>query len=102
LVGETLATDWLKEVMSSGEFTAELRRWSLAPLSIPPAGQRSRGKVICNCFDVAENDIVENIELGADLITLQSKLKCGTNCGSCLPELKQLVRIHSKHSILVT
>jgi len=102
LVGETLATDWLKEVMSSGEFTAELRRWSLAPLSIPPAGQRSRGKVICNCFDVAENDIVENIQLGADLITLQSKLKCGTNCGSCLPELKQLVRIHSKHSILVT
>jgi len=102
LVGETLATDWLKEVMSSGEFTAELRRWSLAPLSIPPAGQRSRGKVICNCFDVAENDIVENIQLGADLITLQSKLKCGTKCGSCLPELKQLVRIHAKQSILVT
>jgi assimilatory nitrate reductase catalytic subunit len=98
LVGETLATDWLKEVMTSGEFTAELRRWALAPLSNPPAGQRSRGKIICNCLDVAENDIIETIQLGADLITLQNKLKCSTECGSCMPELKRLVTLHSKHS----
>ncbi|MDI1308812.1 MAG: molybdopterin-dependent oxidoreductase [Methylotenera sp.] len=97
LVGETLATDWLKEVMTSGEFTAELRRWALAPLSIPPAGQRSRGKIICNCLDVAENNIIETIQLGADLITLQNKLKCGTECGSCVPELKRLVAANSKH-----
>jgi assimilatory nitrate reductase catalytic subunit len=101
LVGETLATDWLKEVMTSGEFTAELRRWALAPLSTPPAGQRSRGKIICNCLDVAENDIIETIQLGADLITLQNKLKCGTACGSCLPELKQLVRsFYGKQSLV--
>jgi assimilatory nitrate reductase catalytic subunit len=98
LVGETLATDWLKEVMTSGEFTAELRRWALAPLSNPPAGQHSRGKIICNCLDVAENDIIETIQLGADLITLQNKLKCSTECGSCVPELKRLVTLHSKHS----
>ena len=97
LVGETLATDWLKEVMTSGEFTVELRRWALAPLSTPPAGQRSRGKIICNCLDVAENDIIETIQLGADLITLQNKLKCGTECGSCVPELKRLVAANSKH-----
>jgi assimilatory nitrate reductase catalytic subunit len=97
LVGETLATDWLKEVMTAGEFTAELRRWALAPLSTPPAGQRSRGKIICNCLDVAENDIIETIQLGADLITLQNKLKCGTECGSCVPELKRLVAANSKH-----
>ncbi len=98
LVGETLATDWLKEMMTSGEFTAELRRWALAPLGTPPTGQRSRGKIICNCLDVAENDIIETIQLGADLITLQNKLKCGTECGSCVPELKRLVTFHSKHS----
>jgi len=97
LVGETLATDWLKEVMTSGEFTAELRRWALAPLSTPPAGQRSRGKIVCNCLDVAENDIIETIQLGADLITLQNKLKCGTECGSCVPELKRLVAANIKH-----
>ena len=91
LVGETLATDWLKDVMTTGEFSPELRRWALAPLIAPPAGQRSRGKIICNCLDVAENDIIDTIQLGADLITLQSKLKCGTECGSCVPELKRLL-----------
>jgi assimilatory nitrate reductase catalytic subunit len=97
LVGEMLAADWLKDVMTTGEFSPELRRWALAPLSAPPAGQRSRGKIVCNCLDVAENDIIDTVELGADLITLQNKLKCGTECGSCVPELKRLVVQHSKH-----
>ncbi len=96
LVGETLAADWLKDVMTTGTFTDELRRWALAPLSAPPTGQRSRGKIICNCLDVAENDIIDTIQLGADLITLQNKLKCGTECGSCVLELKRLVQIHGK------
>lgn len=97
LVGETLAADWLKDVMTTGEFNPELRRWALAPLNAPPAGQRSRGKIVCNCLDVAENDIIDTIQLGADLITLQNKLKCGTECGSCVPELKRLVLQHGKH-----
>ncbi len=101
LMGETLATDWLKEVMSSGQFTEEttykeFSRWALAPLPAPPTGQRGRGKIICNCLDVAENDIIETIEMGADLQTLQNKLRCGTECGSCVPELKKLVQTHSK------
>lgn len=97
LVGETIATAWLKEMMVTGEFSPELRRWALAPVSVPPDGQRSRGKVICNCLDVAESDIIENIQLGADLMTLKNKLKCGTECGSCVPELKRLVEAHRKH-----
>ena len=96
LIGETLATEWLKEVMTQGEFTSDLRRWALAPLSVPPTGQQSRGKIICNCLDVAENEIIDTINSGADFITLQSKLKCGTECGSCVPELKRLVQIHAK------
>ena len=96
LMGETIATDWLKEVMTNGQFTEELRRWALAPLPAPPSGQRGRGKIVCNCLDVAESDIVENIELGADLLTLQNKLKCGTECGSCVPEIKKLIQMYSK------
>lgn len=95
LIGETLAADWLKQVMQEGQFTDELRRWALAPLSAPPTGQKSRGKIVCNCFDVSENEIIETCEMGADLQTLQAKLKCGTNCGSCVPELKRLVQQHS-------
>ena len=98
LVGETLATAWLKEVMSSGEFTDDLRRWALAPLSTPPAGQPGRGKVVCNCFNVSENEIIDAVSRGADLITLQNKLKCGTECGSCVPELKKIVRVYGKNN----
>jgi assimilatory nitrate reductase catalytic subunit len=96
LMGETLAAEWLKEVMTAGTFTDELRRWALAPLSAPPSGQVGRGKIICSCLDVSQNEIIENIELGADLITLQNKLRCGTECGSCVPELKRLVQMHGK------
>ena len=97
LIGETLAADWLKQVMQQGAFTDELRKWALAPLSAPPTGQKSRGKIICNCYDVSENEIIETCEMGADLQTLQAKLKCGTECGSCVPELKRLVQQHSKN-----
>jgi assimilatory nitrate reductase catalytic subunit len=97
LVGETLAADWLKDVMTTGQFTEDLRKWALAPLSAPPNGQRGRGKIICNCLDISQNEIIDNIGLGADLITLQNKLKCGTECGSCMPELKRLVQTYSKN-----
>jgi assimilatory nitrate reductase catalytic subunit len=30
----------------------------------------------------------------AGLAALQNGLKCGTNCGSCIPELRRLVRAH--------
>jgi assimilatory nitrate reductase catalytic subunit len=98
LVGEILATEWLKQVMTQGQFTDDLRRWALAPLSAPPTGHHSRGRIICNCLDVSENEIMENISIGADLITLQTKLKCGTKCGSCMPELKRLVKMHGRNA----
>lgn len=99
LMGETLAAEWLKDVMSSGSFTNDLRRWALAPVITPPTGQKGRGKIVCNCLDVSQNEIIDNIELGADLLTLQAKLKCGTECGSCVPELKKLVKINGKNHV---
>ena len=101
LMGETLASDWLKEVMTTGQFQdadhyKAFSRWALAPISAPPTGEHGRGKIICSCLDISQNEIIENIQLGADLITLQNKLKCGTECGSCKPELKKLVQIYGK------
>jgi assimilatory nitrate reductase catalytic subunit len=92
LLGETLAAGWLKEVMVQGRLTDELRRWALAPLSAPPIGGKSRGRIVCNCLDVSESEIQATIaEGGATLESLQSRLKCGTECGSCVPELRRLV-----------
>ena len=62
-----------------------------APLATPPTAGPARGRIVCNCFDVSENEIRADLEAGLDLAALQKKSNCGTNCGSCLPELKRLV-----------
>jgi len=91
LVGETLAAEWLKEIMSQPVFPQEVRRWALAPISAPPSGMHGRGRIVCNCLDVSEQGILQSLQQGTDLASLQSKLKCGTECGSCVPELKRLL-----------
>ena len=91
LMGETAARDWLKEIMAQGAAAGEVRPWVLAPVAAPPIGSRSRGRIVCNCIDVAEQDIRAEIARGADFTALQTTLKCGTECGSCIPEVKRLV-----------
>jgi assimilatory nitrate reductase catalytic subunit len=50
------------------------------------------GRIICSCFSVGENAIRAAIAGGCYSPTaLGEKLRCGTNCGSCLPELKALL-----------
>lgn len=51
-----------------------------------------RGRTICSCFSVGERAISEAIINGCHTpAALGAKLKCGTNCGSCIPELKALL-----------
>jgi assimilatory nitrate reductase catalytic subunit len=51
------------------------------------------GRLICSCHQVSERSIVAAINEGAITCTeLGRKLRCGTNCGSCIPELEQLLR----------
>ena len=90
LTGETAARDWLKEIIAQGADAQALRPWLLAPLSAPPAGQTQRGRIICNCLNISEQEIIHEFKNGLDLMAVQAKLKCGTECGSCLPELKRL------------
>ncbi|WP_310447754.1 molybdopterin-dependent oxidoreductase [Thiobacillus sp.] len=91
LSGETAAQDWLKDLIAAGASAMDVRAWLLAPVTQPPAGGIGRGRIVCNCLDVAEPDIVAAIAAGADLAALQATLKCGTECGSCVPELKRLL-----------
>ena len=91
LTGETVARDWLKEIIAQGSDAQSLRPWLFAPLSAPPAGQSQRGRIVCNCLDVSEQEILAEFRNGLDLPAIQARLKCGTECGSCVPELKRLV-----------
>ncbi len=90
LTGETAARDWLKEIIAHGADAQTLRPWLFAPVSEPPAGQRQRGRIVCDCMDVSEQEILVELKLGMELSAVQNKLKCGTQCGSCMPELKRL------------
>jgi assimilatory nitrate reductase (NADH) alpha subunit apoprotein (EC 1.7.1.1) len=91
LTGEIAARDWLKEMMAEGVEIAPLRSWVLAPLSAPPSGSSSRGRIVCNCLNVSETQILAAITRDTDLVALQASLKCGTECGSCVPELKRMI-----------
>ncbi|WP_232818283.1 nitrate reductase [Zobellella maritima] len=49
-------------------------------------------RMVCSCWSVTEERIRQAITDGVDqLDELQQQLKCGTRCGSCVPELKQLM-----------
>jgi assimilatory nitrate reductase catalytic subunit len=91
LTGETAAQPWLKDWMTQGVAVDELRRFLLAPVPAAPADFSPRGRVVCNCWNVPERDIAAAIEAGASLQALQQKLRCGTQCGSCVPELKRML-----------
>jgi len=98
LVGETIASDWLKNLMIERAPTAAVRRWLFAPLDTPPLHQATRGRIVCNCLNVSENEILTYANAGLDLPGLQQKLRCGTSCGSCVPELKELLTRSSRGS----
>ena len=91
LSGETAARDWIKGLIAEGASAMEVRTWLLAPVEQAPEGKTGRGRIVCNCLNVASNDIVAAVAAGADLAALQARLQCGTECGSCVPELKRMI-----------
>ncbi len=86
LAGDTGAAAWLKEQMQNGVPVPP----ALALAPRPTGAAVPRGRIVCNCFEVSETDIYAEVGRGADLPALQRSLKCGTNCGSCVPELRRL------------
>jgi assimilatory nitrate reductase catalytic subunit len=91
LAGEDAAGSWLRTAMRDGVPIDALRRWIFAPRAEPPIAAAAPRKVICNCLDVSEEEIKREITTGANLGSLQEKLKCGTSCGSCVPEIKRML-----------
>ncbi len=60
----------------------------------PPQEQADVGRIVCACFSVGVNTLVEAITKQhlTTAETIGAALKAGTNCGSCVPELKALIR----------
>jgi NAD(P)H-nitrite reductase large subunit len=53
----------------------------------------SAGPIVCACFSVGLATIRAAIEAGAatNVEDIGKALRAGTNCGSCLPELKRIL-----------
>lgn len=90
LCGETAAQEWIRNMMIAGASAEAVRPWILAPVSAPPRGTLARGRTVCTCMDVSESDIRRELAQGATLAELQAVLKCGTQCGSCMPEVRRM------------
>ncbi|KWS67762.1 MULTISPECIES: nitrate reductase [Pseudomonas syringae group] len=93
LAGETLAQHWLQTLWLEERVDTALRRWLLAPLSSEPGKDStvSRDKTLCNCMNVSQSAVMSGIERGLGLNQLKTQLGCGTQCGSCVPEIKRLI-----------
>jgi len=81
---------WLGSLFAQAELTREERLYLLAGR---PGDGTDAGPIVCSCFQVGLHTLRAAIQ-DQELVTTQAigaALKAGTNCGSCLPELRKLI-----------
>src|SRR6266850_1562370 len=86
------AGDWnvVKGLFAADTLGTDQRRMLLSGKSMD--GLANAGPIVCACFGVGRNTICDTIAAGArSAADIGAKLKAGTNCGSCIPELKRLI-----------
>lgn len=103
LTGDISAESWLNPLLQ--QQTHVTRSAELLQRYAPTAQTTSvPSNIVCSCLNVSrqqiESELSDTAQLQAQLPMrekfklLQNKLRCGTNCGSCVPEVKQLIRSH--------
>ena len=97
LAGDISAETWIRPLLQEELPAQAYGRLLLIPGAKAPVAVASRGRQVCSCFNISDKQIttaLTGIHGSADiqLVKLQDALKCGTNCGSCIPELKRLVQ----------
>jgi assimilatory nitrate reductase catalytic subunit len=86
------AIEWdaVKEMFALDTLTDDQRRMLLSGRSMN--GMANSGPIVCACFGVGRGTICDAIAAGAgSAADIGARLKAGTNCGSCIPELKRLI-----------
>ncbi len=83
--------NWLLGLFAKQKLTALERTGVLA--GRPPGVQAEAGPLVCSCFGVGRDTLRRVItEQGlTDTRQVGARLKAGTNCGSCLPEIRALL-----------
>lgn len=101
LAGDISAERWIRPLLQDRLPAQAYGRALLQVGAKAPLALAARGRQVCSCFDVTESRIVETLAHcrgtpDAQLAQLQERLKCGTSCGSCIPELKRIVRLRQQ------
>jgi assimilatory nitrate reductase catalytic subunit len=82
--------DWLKSRFAIEEIAQEERRALLA--GRPLSGCQDDGPIVCVCHQVGRKSIEAAIGAGAGTAEdVGVACKAGTNCGSCVPEIKRML-----------
>jgi assimilatory nitrate reductase catalytic subunit len=98
LSGDTRSEAWIKTLLQSEASASAYGRLLLSPGATPPVAVQAASPQVCSCFSVNQ-EAIENCLAGTTgtddslLAKVQGTLKCGTNCGSCVPELKKIIRL---------
>ena len=82
---------WLSRLFAVNRFNEAMRGALMAGRAIEGADQ---GPTICSCFGVGKNPIAacaRALGAAATPAEIGKKLKCGTNCGSCVPEIQRVI-----------
>ncbi|WP_144981949.1 nitrate reductase [Halomonas sp. C22] len=87
---------WLAERFTDAALSKAQRRRLLAGCD---DGAVDAGPVVCSCHQVGQASIVKAIHQGdTSLEALGARLACGTQCGSCIPELNALLEQERPHA----
>jgi assimilatory nitrate reductase catalytic subunit len=83
------ARGWLDGLLADGAATPD-------PLAVlagqPLGGQIDAGPQVCACFGVGAHTLAAAIADGCTSVeAIGARLRAGTNCGSCLPEIRVLL-----------
>jgi len=99
LAGDTRAEAWLLPMLLQRDAVQADARALLLPGAQSPQPARARSPQVCGChavdaasIDAALAQQAPDLSEDARLQALQAGLRCGTGCGSCVPELRQRIR----------
>ncbi|GHC17005.1 nitrate reductase [Kushneria pakistanensis] len=86
---------WLDDCFAYETLESSQRRRLLAGRA---ASSEDAGSTVCSCHQVGQKSIERAIANGCNSVeALGERLACGTQCGSCIPELKKLIAAQAEH-----
>ncbi len=94
LVGDTVRFDEFRRLIDDQTELDDIRGTLLRGGA--PARPPLKGRVVCSCHHVGEGNLRETIAAGCNTLdALCQSSAAGTGCGSCLPELREILDAHS-------